>query len=856
MPIALRVSLRNLYRINSLRFTSTKWTKVQGLQNSRHCWTQWVQLGSLNSTSLFCTASVVDETIKRSTGTGTDNDSTDLTIKSEGSLVKQRLIGELREETTGLAKDWEKSLITYSQLDFESDFRLHPGSGLRIIDGSRLVDDPRYKEDIDLWVQLILFRKRVYGLQSLRSTLKEIFSKRVPLHSRLLDSGLLEYAFQDTWQRGLYPLIAYATHLWRMEGYRYDSLYADVVGHFLTTDCSKAYLWHTRLAPNFPPSEAQFKQIFLGVRKNDASLIIFREIYKDLLFRRMYSWIVPKLCEDETFVAAAAWHYFLLMHGDFPPNSSYVEPLLQHLTQTGHHDQARLITQKLVEAGVAFEDSSDRSTKGKILMSRETMNRIQGETYGIAPKKLSDEFCARLFATKIFSVETVIKGLHVLGTEAIGPLALQEIALRACSVEKCQPEIIVQSLNQLKEAGISIGGSVLSRLIAKLAMEKEHEILLDVVRSDLHPEVYEDSALQESLLTSYERAKDQRQINRTLAVLLFDKEPNLRETFHFNLLFRSSIRHDDRIRMSQLFETMKEQHIPLLEESCKLFRKYVLSERQVSKGPATIEELDFIINVWRTAMCGGSHIPPSAWIEILRRLGMKGQLIKYEEVARWLGRWYLDHNFRRSQMSFTVIHEERATASSAASDDIAPRSQLHPCRILFSDEVVRGVITWGFQYSPHDERYRQTTADRRTKIDTIPWASWMWGLQLLVDLREFGVWFDNSIVGRACVNELVKLFGPGLSKRKINRRAKRNRVASIEEYGAAMVILWGPELFSKIVGTTNLDAQVKAVRAKVWDRAVKRAKRIRNWAPRPVSQPFHRRLYLPSRRFDIRTATL
>ena len=826
MQFALQVSLRCLYRTTSFCLTTAERTKANSFQNNPHCWTRWAQVRLLGSRGSLLAANSGDKTVGDCTDT--NNSLPESIVSDDDSYVKQSKTVESREEIAESGRGWARRLVTYSQLDFESDV----GSPRPY--RPRLIDDPRYEKNVDLWVQLIQFRRRNYGLKSLQPFLDEIFRRQILPESRLLESGLLEYAFQRSYKRALYPLCGYARRKYRALGYRCDSLYLHVMRHFLVEDCSMAYKWHKLLVADLPPSEGQFKELFLSIRKNDDSLIIFRELYKDLPFRHMYACIIPKLCEDETFTAATAWHHFLLTHGDLPPSSSYSEPLLEHLSLVGHGTKAKQKTQGLVDAGVSFENSSGRSNEENIFMSREILNRIHGETHGIAPKNLSDEFCARLFATKLFSTETVIKGLQVLGTEAVGPLALQEIALRACSDEKCHSETVIESLDQLKNAGISIGVSALSRLIPQLAIENEHRVLYDIVKSDLHPEVYEDTALQESLLASYERARDLRQVNRTLAVLLFEKELGLREGLRLNILFRSSVRRDDWTRMLQLLEIMKEQHIRLSGDSCRVMRECTLSERRRTKAPSTTKELDLIVNVWKTTMCLGSDIPPTAWIEILRRLGMAGELVKYEKLARWLGRWHLDASFRRSQIIFNVAHESFANTSSAVPDDIVPWSALHPCRILFSDEVVRAIVTWGFQRSPGNEQHPQAAPLDRAKIRSKFRHRWKWGLKLLVSLRKLGAWFDDSVVEKACVNRLVSLFGPGLSNRKINRRERRYRVTSISGYGMAMVHLWDGNMFSRLAGTNNLDARIAALCAEVYKVATKQAVLNRNWAPQKL----------------------
>ena len=684
---------------------------------------------------------------------------------------------------------WRERLNTFENLEYESDVDAPPSQG------KRLVDIDRYRADPDLWIELLRFRRRIRGLEGILPLWNRLKNNRLVLSNSVLRCGVLELGFQRP--EVLKQVFRYAEDTYEKTGFRCFQLYFKIVGHFLRTEPWNAYQWHSRLKKNFAPSDEEFKMMFGTMNGNNKqALVAYQKFYKCFRFPQMYGIIIPSLCSQKLHKAALAWHKILIADGDFPYAYSSAEPLLHELALQRREELLLRCTKELVDGGVSFAKSTDGTLKANIFISREKMNRIHGEFYGIAPKTISDEFCARLFATKFFSVDTVIKGLQILGMDTIGPMAMREIALRAVVDGVCNSETVAQHISNLSRAGISTGGSVLSRLIQKLAAENSNQILTDMVHCDLHPEAFEDWKLQESLLASYQAAGDQRQVDRTLAILLLDTDARNTNATRLNFLLRTCLTREHWKEMSQILNTMREQNVYLSSKSCAYLRACVLAPRQVSKRPSTTDELNVIINAFQWTMCAGGLILPKGWVEILRRLGMSGQLDEYEKLALWLARWYTDAAFRASQINHNVdFGAMRNDRIETRLEQLSPRSPLHPCRIIFSETATRAIVAWGFQHSPNMAWYSRLTPEQRASTATSNQAPWTWGLHFLNKLRAHGVWIDRNIVASSCTTRLKMMFGPGLSARRINRQAREHREDDIAVYVGAMERILGNDLF-------------------------------------------------------------
>ena len=726
-----------------------------------------------------------------------------LILNSEQSigLVQDELSSkeELLPVTTGVSlggsrrtciKEWHHHLQKYSQFNRES--RLESIDARSI----RLVDNPSYQTDIELWIELFSFRRRHgiegalilwEGLKSRRTL--ERSSDSVKIWPLLLELGLAKPEI-------LHEIFILARTVYEERGEKHSGWYRQVVGHFMKTKPVKSYYWHKRLMGIFPPSRTDIlhlRAILLESSGNERARLHLEQIYKDLPFRDLYAEIIPYLCQADQYTTAIQWNYFLIENADLPPDLDCIQPLYWYLMATGQEEEAQCLKDMLYEHKDALSHIVSETPAVQMPISREMMDRIHGEFYSIAPKTFSDEFCARLFATSFFTVSTVIRGLHMFGMERIGPRSLREIALRAVNSGICNTEVIKGNLESLQEARISIGKSVLSRLIKKLTLRNNVKVLTDVVTSDLHPETFEDRELQESLLASYLQDQKQREIDYTLAILSVNTPDSLRLTTESNLLFRAYCKREDWNGALQMIKRMGERHIILTGTSCRYLLKTGVRERGVGKRFSADESLYRVIGICQEALVLGSYVPTFVWSELLTRLGIAGQLESFENLALWLATRYLlnaTDNFRETYLTCRTLAS--TGDSNSASVTITDRHLRHDFEKIFSDAMVRGVIAWGFQHSVRERGSHNHPESKALVIQPFEELPGLWGLRMLLKLRkEYGVRVKDNIVAKACVTRLHISFGVGRSNRKINLQARqRHELYSYNIYLRAIERLW------------------------------------------------------------------
>lgn len=691
-------------------------------------------------------------------------------------------------------ESWRSCLVTFEQYEYESNLEAPA------VQGPRLVDDPSHTGDWGLWLELIVFQRRHYGTKGTKRIFKEIFRRdlRLPTCGILADQLwdlLLRAGFYDFGL--LEEIVTYAMFLKRSTGASWLGIYNGVVSIALKKDPASVHHWHSKLRDNFPPSLRDYKKLFrLSIVCGRPAF--FRALYKDTPLVGMYRTVIWHLCNLQLFAKALEWHDLLYDAKDFPTSFTDIKPLLDHLAYIGDAPRLEKIVRALTENKIGFSEVAEDLVQRDVTLSREILNRQLGEVHGVRPKHLSDHFCARLFATRLFSVDTVIGGLQMMGAEAIGPLSLREIAAR----DHCDPVAICHHTDALKTAGISLDNSAFCSLVRSLATENKRGILKSIVDCDLHPDTFADFDLQERLLAQYAEESDLTKVERTLAILTAGRSEKNLQMVQLNLILRCQVTLGRSEKVLATLEELKRAGLPVTARSSRHLRVYWLSRRQVGRrGAGQMHELNTIIQAAQRTMQCGHFVPVIAWREILRRLGMAGRLMDFENLALWLVDWY-------SSPAAKAAYPKRILPSSHGSPalieyDLSQGKQLNrdPHRFLsalFTTSAKHAIVAWGFQKLLRLHRSTRKVTMGPT-VEKNPRTRWTWGLHLLYKLRERGVNIKRGQVARICRHRLNILFGAGISKRKINRRMKLEPGAR-EPYTESVYIqkmeeIWGKGLF-------------------------------------------------------------
>ena len=701
---------------------------------------------------------------------------------------------------------WKGRLKTPEQYEYESNVHL-PAS-----QGPRLLDHSQYALDFELWLELILYRRRLHGVQGPKPLWRLIRGRSVELPTEGAVAGRL---WTTIVQMALVSpitlpsVVRYAVDLQLKTNRYWRHLYITVMRYLIVHSSRQVYrrafyYYHNKLYERFPPTVGHFLELFDLVDRNRRSSNVnqrkLRRVYADLPYRSLYSSVMRRLHKHQDFEAAAHWHNLMVAKKDVPFDLQIYRPVFQYMILYGKREMLTTMVDKMIKAEVPLP-SFIKHRLPISPSSQELIDKRLAEVHGIKPSSISDGFCARMFATALFSVDTVIYLLRVAGARSIGSLSLREIAVR----ENCEPSAVMSRIKQLKGFGITLENSTYCTLVSRLALEENATLLENVVRCDLHPEAFDDKDLQESLLVVYHANGDQLQIDRTLAILMVTcPEKNL-ATAHWNVQLRLRLKQRDIPAVGRILQAMYTSGIIVETKSSSYVRGCLLTRRAIGKRPLYVYDLPVIINIWQNVLKSGGIVPAHAWIEILRRLGMTGQLEEYEKLALWLAGYYSSTagSALRLLPGSQMVMKGFTRRLLHVPTRLATRMGQHPLKVLFPARVQQAIVAWGFQHA------------------RIGGTNWRWGLQLLLKLKQLGVCVERVNVARACRIRLGILFGSREPSKIINRRLRDGNTASLEQYLREIEKIGGKSLFLGHAYPEDDEERIKLLseRFGTWDKS-------------------------------------
>ena len=680
--------------------------------------------------------------------------------------------------------DWTTYLTSFERLQYESDVGSEPTKG------PRLIDWPDYASDFELWLRLVQFRQRHHFARGLLPIWKKILARglHLPTKGRVADLlwiSFLDLGFAD--QKSLDEIISYAITLKDRTGNGWEMLYYRIMRHCLGNPDGDVYHRHSLLHRRFPPTRKQYLSLFRHtINRVPQSQMLLQQMYKDLLFRDLYSPMMQYLFETQNYRAATDWHEFLIAQKDLPEDVQEYRPLFREMVLYGDPARLAAMVHQMVEAKVPLPPFINDPTPMKPF-TRELISQRLADTHGVVPKTLDDQFYARLFATKLFPVEAVIKVLPMLGADLIGPALLRELIVRV----RCDLQTVQARIEQIREMGVSFSETIFCRLVLKLVETGNTALLESVATCDLHPDTFEDADLQESLLSNYDARGDQLQFDRSLAILMMHCPERYHKSHYWNIYLRLYLKRKDIPAVSRTLDMMQASRVKVDRKSSAYVRISLMSRRRKSVRPLSFDELPLIINIWQGILRSGGTMPATVWVEILKRLGMVGKLEEYEKLALWLAEWYSASPARAYlgglfQAPVVVQARETATAPPQPGHFVHIPGHLqthhpnHPLRVLFPKAAQQSVVAWGFQHA------------------RIGGPGWRWGLYMLLKLRRYNVHIERETVAKACKLRLRSLFGPGRSNRLINRRETARNAAQLAYYIQEMEKIAGSNLFQPV----------------------------------------------------------
>ncbi|KAK5696086.1 hypothetical protein LTR97_008506 [Elasticomyces elasticus] len=678
-----------------------------------------------------------------------------------------------------------------------------------------LVDQEEHAHNYRLWVELLHFRRRLdglagvldiwHGMRRRNVDLPTIGDEAEVLWEEFIHAAVANDGFHQPDEALHVPLqlFNHARDVKKRTGEHYNGLYKGLVGYLFRTDSgrlSKTRNWHAKmLKARLVSPENRLKRVASEALQNPADKDAFRQ-WKDMYKancaeRDCYDHVVPEAYERRGAEHTLKWHRLFIQHGDAPSAEVFELAAVQHLFKLdGDVSLPMKHSKEMSDDDTASPKLKDRVAHAPI--TRASMSALVGDVHGIKPKELSDGFVAKMFATRAFSLDIVIRGMTFFGVDTLGPLAVREMAIRTAT-----PVDLGNRLNALQTAGIRLAdGSAYIKLVVKVATEGHTELFNALLASDQHPEGYDDTRTQESLLMSHLEKGDWAQVHLTMTCLALCGVAIERRAA--NRLAQHYLRTRSWSLAASTIETMRGQKLALTSTTITYLWRYMLPERRRSKRPVESQRsdrplfnpLDFVTNSYTYSDILISRVVPARlWVELLKRYGMAFRWDGVERLVLSLAERYRSRNVKVTRWQRGMRSVTTSRLGTGMLDEI------------FTPQMQQSIFTWGFRAAAvrgqlkergeviGGDKYllpieRQLSAEghiQSAKIvsaETTEYEGWTQGLRLLNQLSRRGLPIRDHIVRKAFYTRMWILFGPAYSTKAINILTRRMSELELSDF--------------------------------------------------------------------------
>lgn len=665
----------------------------------------------------------------------------------------------------------------------------------------REVDQVGNEHDIELWSCLLEFASRRMGHDGVIMIWQSV-SKRRNLYrvdgtlAQNFWATVLNTAMSD--ERLLRDVVRYAEWLYETYNVQWPRLYSTVIGNLLREMKDDEYYammewkrkvirWHFAMAASSGPNEAEFVNLLKKfiLRPDPVLQDMLQLLYTYSPHRRLYDTLVSYLYDEGYLQLAMKWRAVLVKFNDLPMSMA-ARPFLRCVG--GYYLKTKLTKDELNVAGLVLNETEgngpdfvlpETAIEGRNLSY--LINRVHGETFGITEKPYNDKIGAKWFASSWVSVDFAINVIYTMGIQMIGPLSLQSIALREGSAEG-----VLRRIDQLQQLNIALPKSNYVSAIRHYAAVSDDEALQELLRSDLHPDIFDDEEAQQKLLADCLRVGDWHTyrlvLTTRLAVISTSRATVSDSVLEFYIRQRNG---PMALKTMQEMSSHRLEPGPIASHMLSGFIIDSLSPHAIKAHNNAREahrHIDLQVSLCR--QLAATRFPPAveAWQTVLYRLGREKRLADLERMSLFIVRLYNDHTTSDQRMWISHMADVPQILRSESPfpnfqklpRDLPIRHEQHPLRQIFDMGLQTSIVRWGFRYTSFSRvaegaaattlralEHRPNNAVDHLTSDAFHLAR---GIRLVAILRDQGIFVSPRSVKKQAELRLVDMYkGEGKS---------------------------------------------------------------------------------------------
>ncbi|ETN39629.1 uncharacterized protein HMPREF1541_05855 [Cyphellophora europaea CBS 101466] len=640
--------------------------------------------------------------------------------------------------------------------------------------GTRLLDQPSRRQDLDLWLFILDINRQRRGLEGVKATWRGMRyrGKSLRLDADNANARDLIDAFIFT---GITEDLEFLKDVCRLcihRRYLPTELFVGVVGGLLRYRPEEAPSFAFQIREKcYQGKDDLLRTFHIACESESAEALRYFRGVRDLLpDTKIYHDTVPHLWQQNKPQEAFEWHRYLLAKRDQPKTFDILLPFIGYLAHTGQELEPFL--HGLQAAGVEFTSQARRvywRERQRAVQDHPHANDLNSLKVSVdSQRKLKDETIARALATSSFSFDFIVNGIIFLGAVEFGPLSVRQLVLSSPDLATLEARF-----GRLRELEVDTGSSVFVNVIRRLRSSRNFDLIRLMADSDMHHDEFSDLDLQRRLLTTYQARGSLPDITRTLTILNGGDTDSIAQERSTNFLLRSAIiRHDWRLVLSIVDSLHRTGHrITLTVLNQLIVTLLPRRHAKVQSIPTPdFDTLSYLLALLLRLLPTTTTISPSHFLRPLIALASHHRISELHSLCTFLA-----HHFKSSN---------RTPGTDA---DLGK---------LFTSPFQRALISWDFKCRKwRDELFSKTpssVASSSSSPTSPPPKPWLAGAKLLRQLRdEYGVKVDLADVQEEYLFRLRQMSrAEGRWKLVSNRQSAAMRGYGVREMVEGWAAVW------------------------------------------------------------------
>ncbi|KAH8652474.1 hypothetical protein BX600DRAFT_472642 [Xylariales sp. PMI_506] len=381
--------------------------------------------------------------------------------------------------------------------------------------------------------------------------------------------------------------------------------------------------------------------------------------------------------------------------------------------------------------------------------------------------------------------------------------------------------------------GISLPGGGYVSTIRHFARIRDTELLTDLLSSDLHPEIFDDSQLQGRLLESSAASGDWRTYTLLMAARLASIDQAKRSSANSLLIFY--LMQKDFRGVLRVLDDMQATGTALDVTHCAVIFRHLERLSWHPRSDLPPQDLAFYFTLCRRLSSMDVPVPVLSWKKLVYLLGRLGHIDELLDLAMELIIYYTSRQSARPGFMPIHLNDVPSPLARPLKDvenligvyiplDTPPHNPQHPLNQIFDEKCQRDILRWSFRKLGTAPRHIPLIGPSENHTYSTHFAR---SIRVLRELHDRGLRFGLQGAQKAIQLRLAELYGDYPAHKAAHQAARNMNVLSLGQMKKLCDDAWGGELLPPL---EQIRSRIRVQEGRLWQQARSAQNKAREYA--------------------------